>query len=89
MGISQEKLFAVALNEIRELLSGYLGSNLKEPMEVREAAHLAYALHNEAQASIDGEEININDALKKIEEIDKILGENFGGELSSKIRDNA
>jgi hypothetical protein len=51
---SQAKILAQGIYEIRQLLSGFLGSeNAGEPC-VRRAAHLAYALHNEALAVIDG-----------------------------------
>ena len=53
---SQAKILAQAIYEIRLLLSGYLGSQNKGDTSVREAAHLAYALHNEALAVIEGKD---------------------------------
>jgi len=48
------KTVALALYQIRVLLSGYLGSQSEGDMSVRQAAHLAYALHNEALALVEG-----------------------------------
>ena len=44
------KAVALALYQIRILLSGYLGTSSKGDISVRQAAHLAYASHNEALA---------------------------------------
>ncbi|HEY5958859.1 MAG TPA: hypothetical protein VIV60_19995 [Polyangiaceae bacterium] len=52
----QAKVLAQAVFEIRVLLAGYLGSASTVDMPIRQAAHLAYALHNEALALLaDGE----------------------------------
>lgn len=45
----QAKVLAQAIYEIRVLLSGYLGSENEGELPVRQAAHLAYALHNQAR----------------------------------------
>ncbi|WP_199110981.1 hypothetical protein [Collimonas sp. PA-H2] len=71
--ISEEKLLAHALYHIRLLLSGFLGSQNQGSLEVRVAAHFAYALHNEALAVIDGKSFDVSSALKNIEHIDQIL----------------
>ena len=42
----QVRLLAQAVYEIRLLLAGYLGSQSTADNAVRQAAHLAYALHN-------------------------------------------
>lgn len=70
---AQAKLLAKALYEIRQLLSYYLGSEVDAPMEVRMAAHLAYALHNEALAITEGGSFDIRVALRKVSAIDNIL----------------
>ena len=51
---SQLKLLAAAIYEIRTLLSPHLGSDSDSEPEVRLAAHLAYALHNDALSVLEG-----------------------------------
>ena len=75
---SEVKLLAHALYQMRILLSGHLGSENKSPIEVRVAAHLAYALHNEALAIMEGRHFDVSLALNKIEAIDNILGTEDG-----------
>ncbi len=50
----QLELLAAAIYEIRELLPNYLGSENDADDSVRLAAHLAYALHNDALAILEG-----------------------------------
>ena len=69
----ENQLLAQALYQIRILLSGYLGRQTEGPLEVRIAAHLAYALHNEALAITEGNGFDVQAALAKITAIDKIL----------------
>ncbi|MDO8331936.1 MAG: hypothetical protein Q7T36_15835 [Fluviicoccus sp.] len=76
------KLLAHALYQMRILLSGHLGSMCKSPIEVRVAAHMAYALHNEALEIIEGRHFDVGSALKKIEAIDNILGTEDGTRFS-------
>lgn len=71
--ISEEKLLAHALLHIRLLLAGFLGSQNQGPLEVRVAAHLAYALHNEALAVIGGKCFDVPSALQKVGHIDQVL----------------
>jgi len=78
----QIKLLAKALYEIRLLLGNYLGTSNEAPMPVRVAAHLAYALHNDALAVIDGKEFNIDEAISRIEAVDRILP---GNELKARV----
>jgi hypothetical protein len=73
----ESKMLAQANYEIRVLLSGYLGlQNEKDPVVCR-AAHLAYALHNEALAIIEGGAFDVKDAHMKIESVDRLFHENF------------
>ena len=55
----QTRLLAAALCEIRVLLAGYLGSQCDSEVSIRQAAHLAYALHNEALAIIEGQSLSL------------------------------
>jgi hypothetical protein len=71
----QGKLLAKALYEIRLLLSDYIGSSVDADMSVRAAAHIAYALHNEALAVREGKAFDLPSALLKLKAIDSVLGE--------------
>jgi hypothetical protein len=51
---AEASLIANDLYKIRLLLSSYLGSKNDAPLDVRLAAHIAYALHSEASILIDG-----------------------------------
>ena len=78
------QLIANALSEIRSLLSLYLGAENEAPLEVRLAAHIAYALHNEASGLVvDGSGFYVNSALRKVAAIDKISPGNDSGRLAS------
>ena len=79
---TEEKILAHALYEIRTLLSSYLGSENSGPIEVRVAAHLAYALHNEAIAVGEGRSFDVNAALAKVAAIDTILNTEDGSKFS-------
>ncbi len=75
----QLKLMAAALFEIRVLLSNYLGSENDGDTSVRLAAHLAYALHNEAEDIIkENGYFDLKTALEKIKTVEKLVGSNFG-----------
>ena len=69
-----ERLIAAALYEIRLLLAPYLGSESAAELPIRIAAHLAYALHNEAQAICEGETISGAAAITRIAAIDRVVG---------------
>ena len=77
----ESRVLALALCEIRNLLSSNLGSENRASIEVRVAAHLAYALHNEALAMLEGRSFNVQAALGKIGAIDEILNVKFGEAL--------
>jgi hypothetical protein len=73
----QIKVFAQAIYEIQVLLAGYLGSQNSADLAVREAAHLAYALHNEALAVLSGKHLDVEASLSRIRAVDRIFTENF------------
>ena len=80
--MSQEnaRLIAMALYEIRLLLTSYLGSESEAATDVRAAAHLAYALHNEAAALAEGNDFDVEEALRRVEAIERIVsGASFSG----------
>lgn len=88
---AEAKLLAHALYEIRLLLSGYIGCADKGPLEVHLAAHLAYALHNEALALIAGEGFDLETSLRKVHAIDNVLpggeGKRYAGEWQKATHD--
>ncbi len=84
----QNKLLSLALYEIRLLLAPYLGSDNKADMSVRTAAHLSYALHNEALAIIDEKGFDIEEALKKIKTIDRILDDEYSSYFINRYNEN-
>ena len=75
------KLLAKAIYEIRQLLADALGSENKNEINVRLAAHLSYALHNEDLQILENDDFDIDRALSKIEKIDEITKTNFGSEF--------
>jgi hypothetical protein len=76
------QLLASALYEIRLLLSNYLGSRNDADQGIREAAHLSYALHNEAQAVSRGDDFDLDAAIRRVEAIETILP---GSKVSKRI----
>jgi len=78
----QSKILAFAIYEIRQLLSGHLGSDYEGDQCVNLAAHLSYALHNQALAVLEGKSFNAADAVTAIAAVDKMLGANFVHRLS-------
>jgi hypothetical protein len=76
-----EQLFAQAIYEIRLLLAPHLGSQSDSPTEVRNAAHLAHALHNLALASIEGREVDLKAALPPLLGVDKMFGTDYAARL--------
>ena len=73
----QEKILAHAIFEIRVLLSSYLGSSTHGDLAVREAANLAYALHNQALSSLAGQSFDTDSAYSSIASVDKLLNTNL------------
>lgn len=65
---------AAALYEVRILLAPFLGRESSAEIPVRIAAHLAYALHNDARSLLHGDSIQLEATLKRIEAIDQIVG---------------
>ena len=77
----QSKLLAFAVYEIRLLLAGHLGSGYEGNREVNIAAHLAYALHNEALAVLEGKSFDAAEALSKIQAVDRICETDVSGRI--------
>ncbi|WP_017904594.1 hypothetical protein [Pseudomonas asplenii] len=85
MQSDQTRLLALALLEIRGLLADYLGSDVEAPINVRVAAHLAYARQNEAEAACIGGDFEGKAASLKIAAIDQVLGGTDGATLLSRL----
>ena len=81
MDSTETKLIASALYQIRVILGAYIGQGIDAPDDVRLAAHLSYALHNEAAALAAGTPFDISAALKKVAAIDSVLGSDDGRRL--------
>jgi hypothetical protein len=86
---SQAKILAQGIYEIRLLLSGYLGSqNAGDPV-VRRAAHLAYALHDEALAVIEGGTFDSTKAMDKVRAVDRMFEETFTPRFETHVSNDA
>lgn len=79
MQSAEVKLLAYSLYQIKILLGAHLGSQNTSPPELRVAAHLAYALHNEALAIMEDRSFDLKEALAKLDAIDGIVGTKDGG----------
>ena len=77
----QTKILAFALYELRQLLSGQLGSD-GDGNPVTTAAHLAYALHNQALSALQGESFDVASAVSALASVDRMFGESFVQRLS-------
>jgi hypothetical protein len=73
----QAKVKALAVYEIRLLLSGYLGSENNGDMAVRQAAHLAYTLHNQALSILDDKTFDVSESIQALKFSDTVLGAKF------------
>jgi len=79
--VDQAKILAFAVYELRLLLAGNLGSDAVGEPSVRAAAHLAYALHNQALAILEDRSFNPEEAVEAISKVDQMFGENFVQQL--------
>jgi hypothetical protein len=80
--MTQEQLLAFALYEIRLLLADHLGSKCDSHPSIRAAAHLAYALHNEADAVVQGKSFDVEKAVARLGAVDRMLATDFRGRLA-------
>ena len=70
----QTKILAFAILELRYLLADCLGSENEAPPHIRQAAHLAYALHNQAIAALEGRDFDLDSAVNALSSVDRMLG---------------
>ncbi len=85
----QAKVMALAIYEIRLLLGSYLGSENEGDLVVRQAAHLAYALHNQALAVLDGKTFDVTESIATLGFSDSVLGAGFTEKFNKIIEQNA
>ncbi|MEL6446260.1 MAG: hypothetical protein AAF089_17545 [Bacteroidota bacterium] len=85
---AQIRVLAQAIFEIRVLLSGYIGSADQGDERVRMAAHLAYALHNEALAVLEGGSLDIEESLSRVRAVDSVFGEDFSTAFETAISES-
>lgn len=78
---AEVKLLAYALYRLKILLGAHLGSQNTSPTELRVAAHLSYALHEEALAVLEDRNFDLEAALAKLDVIDGIVGTKDGSFL--------
>ena len=77
MGHSEHaRLMAAAVYELRLLLADHLGSDCDSDPCLRLAAHLAYALHNDALAMFEHDEtFDLDAARRRIRTAESIVGD--------------
>jgi hypothetical protein len=80
--LDENKILAFAVYELRLLLAGHLGGEAASDPSVRSAAHLAYALHNQALAVLEGKRFSVSEAEAAIAAVDRLCGESFTQRLS-------
>ena len=85
----QAKVLAQAIFEIRVLLAGYLGSENEGALEVRQAAHLAYALHNHALGVLEGKSFDVTESISGLAFADRVLGAGFIERFNQAVPRNA
>lgn len=83
---TEKRVLAQVLYEIRLLLSRYLGSDIEADINVRAAAHLAYALHNDLLAVLEGGSFDTSDAERRLEAIDSIIGTKTGTYVARQLK---
>ncbi len=85
MAATQEQVLAFAIYEIRLLLAHHLGSGDTSDPAVTAAAHLAYALHNQADAILQGYTFDPQQVAESLGAVDQVLATNFQARLTQAI----
>lgn len=87
--VTHDQVLAFAVYEIRLLLANHLGSDSTSDPPVRAAAHLAYALHNQADAVLQGGAFDPQQAAAALGEVDRLLATDFQIRLSQAVGNEA
>jgi hypothetical protein len=80
----QMRILAQAVLEVRVLLSEYLG-DAGADVSVRTAAHLAYALHEDASAILAGRSFDPVEAVSSLDAIDRMFDESLVSRFSRSL----
>ncbi|WP_057634235.1 hypothetical protein [Stenotrophomonas humi] len=88
MAVTQEQVLAFAIYEIRLLLAHHLGSGESQDPATQAAAHLAYALHNQAATVLQGGQFNPEQATLALGALDQMLATSFQPRLFQAVRDD-
>ena len=78
----EKRLLATTVFELRVLLAGELDNE----GPVGDAARLAYALHNQAQAALEEKSFDVNDALQRLERFEPRLGRKYLDHFANVVR---
>jgi hypothetical protein len=89
MDVTHNQLLAFAVYEIRQLLAHHLGSDDTPDPAVKAAAHLAYALHNQADAILQGRTFDPKQAIESLSAVDRMLATNFQARLLQSVSRDA
>ena len=82
----QLRAFAAVIFELRCLLSQYVTTDLTKDKQVRKAAYLAYAFHNQAQDVLDGKQADLAFALVELGNFDRLLDSDLTSRIEQEIR---
>ena len=74
---------------MRLLLAGHLGSTADGELPVRIAAHISYALHNQALAVLEGNTFDVSRAISALSAVDEMFGETLVQRFSQAMADEA
>ncbi|OEC37365.1 hypothetical protein A7D25_01500 [Pseudomonas sp. 21C1] len=89
MDVTPNQLFAFAIYEIRQLLAHHLGSDDNSDPAVKAAAHLAYALHNQADVILQDRTFDPQQAIESLNAIDRMLATNFQARFLQSVSHDA
>ena len=89
MDVTQNQLLAFAIYEIRQLLAHHLGSDDTPDPAVKAAAHLAYSLHNQADAILQGRTFDPQQAIESLNAVDRMLATNFQARFLQSVSHDA
>lgn len=89
MAVTQDQILAFAIYEIRLLLNHHLGSEDTPDPAVKAAAHLAYALYNQADAILQDGTFDPKQAIEALSSVDQMLATNFQARLMQSINHEA
>lgn len=82
---ANEKILARVVFELRVLLSSHINDGASEQTRINVAAHLAYALHNQALAVLEGKTFDVENALESISQVDRKFGEHFSERFAEAV----